>query len=134
MPNIPINQVVAFLKPYLNMAASALAAWLLVHVHALGLFHITQDKLAGWVVAGVIFVVTFLAQEAKDHHWLKGWRAFEALNRERAFWGEPQSSDGGQQVKTAAPVDDDLKGVTEDPPYRPEPGPDEPSPMGNDVP
>lgn len=68
---IPFNRIVAFAGPYISVASGALASWLLVHVHLLGLFHFGHDQLAKGIASGGVWAlgtgVTWLGHAA----WLK---------------------------------------------------------------
>lgn len=69
---IPFNRIVAFLGPYIALTSGAVADWLLVHVHLLGLFHFQHDGLATGIAQLIIFTlaagITWLGHQT----WLKG--------------------------------------------------------------
>jgi hypothetical protein len=68
---IKIPAILAFIAPYLSVASGAIAAWLLVHVHILGIFHVgragVQQAIYGAVVFGITSILTYLAAH---FHWL----------------------------------------------------------------
>lgn len=88
---IPFNRIVAFIGPYVSVASGALASWLLVHVHALGLFHIQQDGLSTAIGQGSIFLVTAVLAWAGQSKWLKGHHIMleQAASTAAAFPGAP---------------------------------------------
>lgn len=65
------TQILAFLAPYIALASGLLAAWLFVHFHLLGVWHITQSAVAqaisGIAVFGITALLTFLGHH---FHWL----------------------------------------------------------------
>jgi hypothetical protein len=69
---LPLNRVVAFAGPYISIASGAVASWLLVHVHLLGLFHLQKDGLATGIAQGVVFALTALLAWAGHSKWLQG--------------------------------------------------------------
>lgn len=68
----PLNRVIAFFGPYISIAAGALASWLLVHVHVLGLFHVQHDGLSTAIAQGSVFLLTALLAWAGHSKWLTG--------------------------------------------------------------
>jgi hypothetical protein len=68
----PLNRVIAFFGPYISIAAGALASWLLVHVHVLGLFHVQHDGLSTAIAQGAVFLLTALLAWAGHSKWLTG--------------------------------------------------------------
>jgi hypothetical protein len=69
---LPLNRIIAFLGPYVAVVAGALASWLLVHVHALGLFKIGHDQLATAIAQGAVFLLTAGLSWAGSSKWLTG--------------------------------------------------------------
>ena len=68
----PLNRIIAFFGPYISIAAGALASWLLVHVHVLGLFHLQHDGLSTAIAQGTVFLLTALLAWAGHSKWLTG--------------------------------------------------------------
>jgi hypothetical protein len=73
----PINRIVAFAGPYIAVISGALADWLIVHVHLLGLFHTSQTALSGAITQVVVFGITALLVWAGHQKWLSGWQDWE---------------------------------------------------------
>lgn len=66
-----IAEVIAFLTPYASIAAGAVAAWLFVHVHFLGIFHFTQPGVAQTIASALVFGVSaVITWAAHNFHWL----------------------------------------------------------------
>jgi len=74
---LPINRVVAFLGPYIAVISGAVADWLLVHVHVLGLFHTSKTAVTGIVTQGVVFILTAGLVWLGQQKWLSGWQKWE---------------------------------------------------------
>ena len=72
------NRIVAFLGPYVAIASGAIADWLLVHVHFLGLFHVGHSQVAGIIAQVAVFGLTALATLVLHNKWLSGWIAHES--------------------------------------------------------
>lgn len=69
--SVSLTQILAFVTPYISVAAGALAAWVFVHVHVLGIFHVTQQSLVGVISAALVFAVTTaVTWLAHNQHWL----------------------------------------------------------------
>lgn len=68
----PLNRIIAFVGPYVSLGAGALASWLLVHVHLLGLFHLQQDGLATGIAQGTVLILTAVLSWLGQQQWLKG--------------------------------------------------------------
>lgn len=75
---VPLNRIVAFVGPYASLVSGAVASWLLVHVHVLGLFHFQHDGLASGIAQGIVFLVTALLTWAGHSKWLTGHQSWEA--------------------------------------------------------
>jgi hypothetical protein len=73
----PINRIVAFAGPYVAIVSGALADWLIVHVHILGLFHTSQTAISGAVTQIIVFGITALLVWAGHQKWLSGWQSWE---------------------------------------------------------
>ncbi len=76
---VPLNRIVAFVGPYVATLSGIAAAWLLVHVHFLGLFHLQQDGLATGIAQGVIFLLVTLITWLSHQKWLTGHQKWEAI-------------------------------------------------------
>jgi hypothetical protein len=68
----PLNRIITFVGPYISVGAGAVASWLLVHIHFLGLFHLQADGLATGIAQGVVLVLTALLSWLGQQQWLKG--------------------------------------------------------------
>lgn len=82
---LPINRIVAFAGPYIAIVSGALADWLLVHVHLLGIFHTTKTATASMLTQGIVFSLTAILVWAGHHKWLTGWQQWAY----QAAAGEP---------------------------------------------
>jgi hypothetical protein len=51
-------RILAFLQPFISVGSGALAAWLFVHVHVLGVFNVSQSDVAADIAYGTVFLVT----------------------------------------------------------------------------
>lgn len=69
---IPINRVVAFIGPYVSVAAGGVAAWLAARVNLAGVPGLDQHNLATEIAAGITFVVTSALVWLGHSKWLKG--------------------------------------------------------------
>lgn len=74
MLKIPFNRFVTFLKPYLNIAGAAVAAWLIAKVNVLGIHGLDshKDQLATGLTAAGTGIITWGAAQLGDLKWLKG--------------------------------------------------------------
>lgn len=77
MSNFPINRIVAFAGPYIAVISGALADWLIVHVHILGLFHTSQTAISGVITQVIVFGITALLVWLGHQKWLTGWQNWE---------------------------------------------------------
>ena len=73
----PLNRVIAFAGPYVAIISGALADWLLVHVHFLGIFHTSKSSITTWLTQGLVFGLTAILTWAGHHKWLDGWQKYE---------------------------------------------------------
>lgn len=71
---LSLNRLVAFAGPYLAIASGAVADWLLVHVHLLGIFHTTHGQLASAITQGLVFTVTAAVVWLGHQKWLDGFQ------------------------------------------------------------
>jgi hypothetical protein len=71
---IPFNRFVTFVKPYLNIAGAAVAAWLIAKVNVLGIHGLDarKDQLATGITAAGTGLITWAAAQLGDLKWLKG--------------------------------------------------------------
>ena len=71
---MPLNRFIAFIKPYLNLAAGAIAAWLIAKANMLGIPGLGQhgNELQIGITAALAWGVTQLATQMGDLKWLKG--------------------------------------------------------------
>lgn len=74
---LPLNRIVAFAGPYIAVISGALADWLIVHVHILGIFHTSQTAISGAITQIIVFGVTALVVWAGHQKWLSGWQSWE---------------------------------------------------------
>jgi hypothetical protein len=92
---LPFNRIVAFAGPYISVASGALASWLLVHVHLLGLFHVPPRGLATGIAQGAVFLLTALLTWAGHAKWLTGHHLMLAHSTQApavAYRGAPASA------------------------------------------
>lgn len=71
---MPLNRFITFIKPYLNLLAAAISAWLIAKANVLDIPGLGEhgDELTTAIAAGLAFVVTELATQLGDTKWLKG--------------------------------------------------------------
>lgn len=69
---IPMNRILTFAGPYISLGSGAVASWLLVHVHLLGLFHFQRDGLATGITQGVVLLLTAALSWLGQRAWIKG--------------------------------------------------------------
>lgn len=71
---IPFNRFVAFAKPYINLLAGALAAWLVAKLNVLGIPGLGEheNELATGLTAAGVWALTQGAAQLGDLRWLKG--------------------------------------------------------------
>lgn len=70
----PLNRIVAFLGPHISWLAGLLATWLVVHVHFLGLFHVTGSRIAYVLAQLGTFAVVTLVTWLGHQKWLDGFQ------------------------------------------------------------
>ena len=68
----PLNRVVAFLGPYISLAAGSLATYLFAKLNVLGVPGLTEGGLATDLTAAITFVVTTLVTWLGQASWLRG--------------------------------------------------------------
>jgi hypothetical protein len=100
----PLNRIIAFFGPYISIVAGALASWLLVHVHVLGLFHLQHDGLSTAIAQGTVFLLTALLSWAGSSKWLTGHQIMlqQGVTAAAAVGGAP----GGVAVAVPPGPDD----------------------------
>jgi hypothetical protein len=71
---MPLNRFITFIKPYINLAAGAIAAWLIAKANVLGIPGLGQhgNELQIGIAAALAWGVTQLATQMGDLKWLKG--------------------------------------------------------------
>ena len=74
---LPLNRIVAFAGPYIAVVSGALADWLIVHVHLLGLFHTSKTAVTGVITQATVFGLTSLLVWLGHQKWLSGWQSWE---------------------------------------------------------
>lgn len=69
-----LNRFIAFVKPYLNLLAGGLAAWLVAKLNVLGIPGLGdhQNELATGLAAAGVWALTQGAAQLGDLKWLKG--------------------------------------------------------------
>lgn len=76
----PLNRIVTFVGPYISLGSGAVASWLFVHVHLLGLFHLNSTGLATGIAQGVVLLLTAGLTWLGQQQWLKGHHIEIATN------------------------------------------------------
>jgi hypothetical protein len=71
---MPLNRFIAFVKPYINLLAGAISAWLIAKANVLSIPGLGEhgDELTAGIAAAITFAVTTLATQVGDLKWLKG--------------------------------------------------------------
>jgi len=71
---IPLNRFITLVKPYLNVAGGAAAAWLIAKANVLGIPGLGehQNELATGLAAAGTALLTWGASQLADLKWLKG--------------------------------------------------------------
>ena len=94
---MPLNRFIAFIKPYLNLAAGAIAAWLIAKANVLGIPGLGRhgNELQIGIAAALAWGVTQLATQMGDLKWLKGHHL--------AMIGEAEVEAAAVQAAAAAP-------------------------------
>jgi hypothetical protein len=71
---MPLNRFITFIKPYLNLLAGAIAAWLIAKANVLGIPGLGEhgSDLQIAITAGLVWGLTQLVTEIGDLKWLKG--------------------------------------------------------------
>jgi hypothetical protein len=71
---MPLNRFIAFVKPWLNLLAGAIAAWLVAKANVLGIpgLGVHGDDLQVGIAAALAWGVTQVVAQMGDMKWLKG--------------------------------------------------------------
>jgi hypothetical protein len=71
---MPLNRFITFIKPYINLLAGAIAAWLVAKANILGIPGLGEhgNELLIAIAAALVWGVTQLATQVGDLKWLKG--------------------------------------------------------------
>jgi hypothetical protein len=94
---MPLNRFITFIKPYINLAAGAIAAWLIAKANVLGIPGLGRhgNELQIGIAAALAWGVTQLATQMGDLKWLKGHHL--------AMIGEAEVEAAAVQAAAAAP-------------------------------
>jgi hypothetical protein len=112
---MPLNRFITFVKPYVNLLAGAIAAWLIAKANVLGIAGLGEhgNELQVAIAAALAWGVTQLATQLGDLKWLKGHHL--------TMIGEAELRAAAQQARAVAappeafvPIDDDLPGDDEE--------------------
>ncbi len=71
---LPLNRFITLIKPYINVAAGAIAAWLVAKANILGIPGLGshQNEIATGIAAAGVALVTWGAAQFGDLKWLTG--------------------------------------------------------------
>lgn len=71
---MPLNRFITFIKPYINLLAGAIAAWLVAKANVLGISGLGEhgNELQTGIAAALVWGVTQLGTQVGDLKWLKG--------------------------------------------------------------
>jgi hypothetical protein len=71
---MPLNRFIAFIKPYVNLLAGAIAAWLIAKANVLGIPGLGEhgNELQIGIAAALAWGVTQVVTQLGDLKWLKG--------------------------------------------------------------
>lgn len=69
---MPLNRFITFIKPYLNLVAGAIAAWLVAKANVLGMPGLDQANATTWIAGALAWLATQGATQLGDLKWLKG--------------------------------------------------------------
>lgn len=112
---MPLNRFITFVKPYLNLLAGAIAAWLIAKANVLGIPGLGEhgSEMQIGIAAALAWGVTQLATQLGDLKWLKGHHL--------TMIGDAELRTAAQQARAAAappeafvPIDEDLPGDDEE--------------------
>jgi hypothetical protein len=95
---MPLNRFITFIKPYINLAAGAIAAWLIAKANVLGIPGLGEhgNELQIGIAAALAWGVTQLATQMGDLKWLKGHHL--------ALIGEAEVAAAAAQATAAPPA------------------------------
>jgi len=109
---IDLNRIVAFLGPYLAIAAGAIADWLFVHVHFLANFHVQANQIANAIAQAAVFGLTALVVWLGQQKWLDGFQKWAystgvqiANTPLPASYSQPAVIPAGQEPAAGLPPD-----------------------------
>jgi hypothetical protein len=73
-PHMPLNRFITFFKPYINLTAGAIAAWLIAKANVLAIPGLGQhgNELQIGIAAALAWGLTQLATQTGDLKWLRG--------------------------------------------------------------
>ncbi len=71
---IPLNRFITFFKPYINLIAAGISAWIIAKLNVLSIPGLGEngDQLTAGIAAGLTFLVTTIITQLGDNKWLKG--------------------------------------------------------------
>lgn len=69
---LPFNRFVTFVKPWINLVAGAVAAYLVAKANVLGIPGLDEENTATWIAAGLVWAMTTGVSQLGDLKWIKG--------------------------------------------------------------
>lgn len=71
---MPLNRFIVWIKPYINLIAAALSAWLIAKANVLSIPELGEhgDELTTGIAAAITFGLTTIVTQLGDLKWLKG--------------------------------------------------------------
>lgn len=69
---LPFNRFVAFVKPWINLVAGAVAAFLVAKANVLGIPGLDEENTATWIAAALVWALTTGVTQLGDLKWIKG--------------------------------------------------------------
>lgn len=104
---MPLNRIITFIKPYLNLLAGAFAAWLVAKANVLGIPGLGEngDDLQTAIAAVLVWAVTQGAAQLGDVKWLRGHHIEmqqAQLQAARETSGDPHTSVVRSRVPSVA--------------------------------
>lgn len=69
---LQFNRFVTFIKPWINLGAGAIAAWLVAKANVLGIPGLDQENTATWVAGALVWGLTTGVTQLGDLKWIKG--------------------------------------------------------------
>lgn len=94
---MPFNRFIALVKPYINLLAGAITAWLIAKSNVLGIPGLGEhgDELTTAIAGALAWIVTQGATQAGDLKWLQG--------HQLSLAGDAQVQAAALQAPAAAP-------------------------------